>query len=353
MSPKENQISLPGVGLNSPGGTAQPAPPSSSGKHRWIMKVKCTFLLVLLSVAPAARSTEVFFGEDVSPHPVDGPADVPRPADFPQSRGAYLKFVARLAELTLHTETQTFESFSSNSFYYLPSVALVTYGTVGGGIGLNYLGDRDDHSLNRVCWFREQTNTAATDAGAFPISGSKYLQVRGLTSAPRLAFWLMGEYTKAFGFFATGLRSSNVVLHVEWGLFNGQDFAVPVTAPQGPGGVCFFGLITDEFLQAELRVLSGTAEPFGIDDTMVAAPGLPTGTVPAGSATLRLDRSLWGIWIEGTVGARYRVEFSPQCLQEAVWRPFAEFVLPESPYYVQRIGITNTSSYFRAIGLNQ
>jgi hypothetical protein len=146
------------------------------------------------------------------------------------------------------------------------------------------------------------------------------------------------------------MRSTNMVVCVG---YPGEEFCLPVTAPQGPGEVCFFGVITDEFSYVDLRMLSGTAEPLGIDNTMIAVPGLPSGAIPGRPATLRLDTGLWGIWIEGTVGARYRIEFSPQCLPQSTWRPFAEFVLPESPHYVQQIYITNATSFFRAVGLNQ
>ncbi|MGO8675295.1 MAG: hypothetical protein ACLQVX_05435 [Limisphaerales bacterium] len=314
------------------------------------MKVLFTILWAMLSVAPVTGAAEFFFGEDVSPYPVGSPPDMPRPTSFPMSMSAYSNFVARLAEQTNHGEIQTFENYTSNSFYFLPSIALINYGTVGGNVYLNYLDASKPDLLNSICWFEELTEATAMDTGTFPISGTNYLEIQGLSSAPHLAFGLLGGTTTGFGLFITGLRSTNLLVTVG---FSGESFVLPVTVPQGPGGVCFFGAVADEFSYVDLQMLAGTAEPFGIDNLMIAVPGLPDGAVPAGPATLRMDPGDYGIWIEGTVGAHYQIEFSPQCLSQAVWRPFADFVLPQSPYYVQAFNITNSTAFFRAVGLDQ
>lgn len=282
----------------------------------------CIEISTLLATNPSAMAEpEIYFGEDVSPFWPNTLNDVPR-IYAAKSFAVAVQFKSRL----VGTSPETFETFAT---YRSPTN--LTFGT-------NMATLSGTREITRV------TDPTGTFNGVFPISGTNCL----LLPAQEVGFFALdfSSPQAAFGFFGTDLGEFG---QMQLGFIgtNGveTDIIVPVTAPQESGGCFFLGVISRDapFVRIQFTRL-GPTDGFGFDDMTV---GTPLQVPPAQPAVLEVAMRPC-LWINGTVGAHYRIQFSPS-LPATNWTTLTNVALPASPFIYTDITATNQSRYYRAV----
>ncbi len=206
-----------------------------------------------IAANPAATvEPEIYFAEDVSPHlaaPL-GPNQVARRSILNSRRTAEL-FHARLRGL----RTEDFEGFAAES---VPTQLKfgATLVTLDGSQSV-----------------QEVVDPAGTAQGQFPISGTRGLNMGG-TDGSGLASLDFSAPQSAFGFFATDIELNGLALTLVGTDDTRREFTVPVTHPQGSGGVLFFGVIDRQnpFVRVELNRVGNFEDGFLFDDLVIATP---------------------------------------------------------------------------------
>lgn len=280
----------------------------------------------------AHADLETYFGEDVSPYPPissGGPNEVPRPSSLPNAQRAALQFHSRITNWV----TESFESFVTGS-----SPSLLTFGTnaaslTGTSLEIDTVGD-----------------PTATSGGGFPITGTNLLWLgpSGMDSFFTVTF---SNAQAAFGFYGTDVEFDQFKLTLIGTNGTPRDISVPVTVPQGSGGAFFFGVIdkTIPFTALEFHKVGTSSESFGFDDMTV---GVSEQILPR-PATVSLN-FYPGIWIEGTVGASYRVEFVDSLTgsTNGPWNTLTNVLLPSSPFLQMDTTATNRfARFYRVVGV--
>ncbi|MBX3747733.1 MAG: serine hydrolase [Verrucomicrobiae bacterium] len=251
---------------------------------------------------PQALPPTVFFGEDVSPHPVGGPNVVPRPATLPESSAAAHAFESALEA----PQKETFELFQDGD----------TPGTlVFGDVLATLSGPREVVAVS---------DPGATFNGVFPISGAKALLLPG----GHAGHWAidLSEPGTAVGFYATDLGESaglQITLVTPDGWRTQID--VPVTRPQGSGGAFFFGVIdrNHPFVRVELERLGIQADGFGLDDLSLSPVAGTPGTVRL--AVRRFGAGEVELSWASTPNRTYRIEYR-EAVAAGPWLPLGPFV---------------------------
>ena len=202
----------------------------------------------LFTAFQATAELEFFFAEDVSPWPVSGPNTVPRPS-YPRSSEVASRFLARLSGAA----TESFESYPAGSH---PTI--LTFGT-------NTATLSGDYSLMTSA----DTNIAVE--GGFPITGTNYFGT-GLASRDFLVSFSNPQ--SAFGFYGMDVEVNRFQIRILRPDSSTEVVPVPVTVPQGSGGVFYVGLIDKArpFTGIWFEALGGAAEGFVYDDMTIAVP---------------------------------------------------------------------------------
>lgn len=260
---------------------------------------------LLATISSAMAGPEIYFGEDVSPFWPASINDVPR-IYAANSFAVAVQFKSRL----VGTSPETFETFAMSS-----SPTNITFGTNRATLS----GTRE---ITRV------TNPTTTLNGVFPISGTNCL----LLPTQEVGFFAIdfSSPQAAFGFFGTDFGE---FADLEIGFIgtNGveTDILVPVTRPQESGGCFFLGVISRDapFVRIQFTRIGDSIDGFGFDDMSVATPAQ---VLPAQPAALQVAMRPV-LWINGTVGAHYRIQFSPS-LPATNWTTLTNVALPASPF---------------------
>ncbi len=219
----------------------------------------CGTLSLILAVLPitAQTSPEIYFAEDVSPHAIGGPNQVPRPT-YPQSQAAAAQFLARLHGAT----PESFEGLATGS---LPTT--LSFGTNTATLSV---------SSSNVCAVQTVLEPATTDGGWFPTTGTNFLGLDiGRTNQTDKYFRVeFSSPQAAFGFYGTDVEVNQFRLRIVRADGSTNDVLAPVTVPQGSGGVFYFGIIDRErpFVSVQLENLGQQPDGMGFDDLTVATP---------------------------------------------------------------------------------
>ncbi len=289
--------------------------------------MKTQHLLIVLLVACVFHShaaVEFYFAEDVSPYtPVSqgGPNSVPTPA-YPNSRIAASNFWSRIGTLIVESfenvprgSTVTNVSFGSNVATFTPPRSIDT-----------------------------QTNKSVAVNGTFATSGTNFVFL-----------YLSGSFTvsfntpqSVFGFFALDIENNQFRLRLVRTNQTDEIVSVPVTVPQGSGGVCFVGLIdkANPFKSVMFENVGSGNDGFGFDDFVIAV----SEQVRPAEAQLQLAMCP-GLCISGTVGCVYRVDYCAD-LKTTNWIFLANTLLQESPQWFFDVTATNSQRrFYRAVGI--
>ncbi len=290
------------------------------------MKTRTSIILLSLvaSTTILRADPQIYFGEDISPWPVTGLNNVPKPTNLIHTYQAASQFYVRLPGVY----TETFESYSKG---FRPTT--LAFGTNIATLTGNY----------SPIFSYDSTNGAVY--GGFAFSGTNVI---GLDGTSGQFFTLTFSAPQgAFGFFGCDVEVNVLRLTLVYPDGRRRDIPVPVTTPQGSGGAFFFGVIdqTDPFTSIQFNNIGGRDDGFVFDDMTIAAPE------QVRSAPAVLSVGLYaGIDIQGTVGTTYRVEYTP-ILPTTNWTVLTNVVLPASPYfYLDRDSVTNAGQrYYRAV----
>jgi hypothetical protein len=275
---------------------------------------------------------EIFFAEDVSPYPVGGLNDVPRPL-YPRSQSAAAQFLARLHGTT----TESFEGLPTGS---LPTT--LAFGTNTATLAA---------SSSNVCAVQTVLGPAATDGGWFPTTGTNFLGlVIGLTNQTDRYFRItFSSPQAALGFYGTDAELNQIRLRLVRADGATNDLLVPVTVPQGSGGVFYFGIIdrAHPFTSVLFESISLQYEGIGFDDLTI---GSPNQVLPA-AAQLQMTTPRW-LQIIGTAGATYRIEQVAALGATNNWTGLTNLVLPTSPHlWLDPDATSSTNRIYRAVGI--
>jgi hypothetical protein len=119
--------------------------------------------------------------------------------------------------------------------------------------------------------------TATSSGGSFPTSGSRYVVLLpGDPPAAGAVFFTVtfGSAQSAFGFFATDIEVNQFELVLIRDDGSRRHVPVPVTVPQGSGGICYFGVIdlAEPFAAVEFRNIGTAPDGFAFDDLTIGTP---------------------------------------------------------------------------------
>lgn len=206
---------------------------------------------VSLSPNPATNGLETYFAEDVSPFPIDGQNTVPTPL-YPKSQSAAQALRSRL-NLPI---TESFEGFAAGE---VPSI--LRFGVSSANV-----------SGNRIVITQDDPSIAFE--GVFAVSGINYLGL-GLSADGEESFRLDFDTPQsAVGFFGVDIEVNRFELRIARPDGSVEVASVPVTVPQGSGGVFYFGIIDPQrpFTSLEFRNLGFRDDGFGFDDMTIATP---------------------------------------------------------------------------------
>ena len=281
----------------------------------------------------AMANEEIYFAQDVSqtkPINQGGPNDVPRPL-YPNSQAEAAQFFSRIS----NRETEDFEEFASDA---VPTS--LTFGT-----NVAYLIAGTNDLLVRTI------ATNVTSDGLFPTSGTNCLRL-GYTTGTNDHFFTMmfNNPQSALGFYATDIELNNFSLTVIGANGVTNEIPVPVTVPQGSGGVCFFGLIdkVNPFTTVEFHMLGTQNENFGFDDLTIGVPN----QINPGPAILGISATPLSVavTISGTVGSRYNID-AKEAGEGTNWITLTNTLLPTSPYtYTDTNTPFGSERLYRAVG---
>jgi hypothetical protein len=206
---------------------------------------------------------------------------------FPNSLAASARFLARLTGVA----TESFESFAPGS-----SPTSLTFGATTA-------------TCSGYRFIREVTDPTTTIDGDFPTEGIRFLLLYPGDNPTAGSVYFTITFSApqaAFGFFATDIEANSFQVVLVHGDGSRQTNAVPVTLPQGSGGVCYFGVIDEAqpFVAVEFRNIGTQPDGFGFDQLTI---GTPEQVLP--------ELQIWPAvelgWFAQT-GRLYQIQWTPQ-----------------------------------------
>lgn len=215
------------------------------------MKIRIAQLIALITtcVTIANAQPTIFFGENVSPWPVGGVNDVPKPTNLLETFQAASRFYAQLPGVF----TETFEHYS----HAAPQTIL--FATTSA-------------SLNGDTLLYSYSSPDSAVFGGFAFSGTNILGIAG--GSGQFFTVTFSSPQAAFGFFGADVERNELRLTFVGTNGKRRDIPVPVSRPQGSGGAFFFGLIDRDspFTAVEFHNIGPNQDGFDLDDLTIASP---------------------------------------------------------------------------------
>jgi hypothetical protein len=115
------------------------------------------------------------------------------------------------------------------------------------------------------------TNTTIAVGGGFAITGTNYLELNTTPGQDFASFTVaFGAPQRAFGFYGMDVEFNEFTIKLNYADGTSNTFQVPVSVPQGSGGVFYFGIVDKPFTSVEFQDTGGD-DGFFFDD-LTAAP---------------------------------------------------------------------------------